>query len=169
MLDVQFESEEYEFSNIEEKDIEYVSQWIKENNEDGTCYSLDSQIFYRRFLEYYVTENEIFIKVKKDEKIVGVFKGRLELDKRKELFIWLFIIDKELRSAGIGTEIIEIIIDYFKEKFHVNSIDVGVSEDNHDGIAFWNMRNFEYLRNVQDFFENNEEEKCDLVIMERNI
>lgn len=169
MLDVQFESEEYEFSNIEEIDIEYVSQWIKENNEDGTCYSLDSQIFYRRFLEYYVTENEIFIKVKKGQKIVGVFKGRLEVDKKKELFIWLFIIDKEFRSVGMGTEIIEIVIKYFKEKFDVNTIEVGVAEDNYEGIAFWNMRNFKHLRKVQDFFENNEEEKCDLVIMGRNI
>ena len=114
MIDIGFKFKDYVVSSVEEDGLEELNNWIKINNrEDHTCYSLDSQMFYRRFLEYYVTENEFFLEIHKNNELVGVFKGRLELENKKELFIWLFIIKKELRNEGYGSEIVAGVIEYF--------------------------------------------------------
>ena len=168
MLNIQFKDEEYEFSSIEEADLDILSEWIKSNNDnDNTCYSLDNQIFYRRFLEYYMTDSESFIKVCKEDKIVAVFKGRLELEKKRELFIWLFVMDKSLRNKGIGTKIINSIMKYFKEDYAIEYVEAGVVEDNSNGIKFWNSLNFNIERTVDNFFDDGNGKERNLVIMKK--
>ena len=169
MLNIQFKYEEYEFSSIEETDLDILSEWIKSNNDnDNTCYSLDNQIFYRRFLEYYMTDSESFIKVCKEDKIVAVFKGRVELEKKNRLFIWLFVVDKSLRNKGVGTKIIETIMNYFIKTYNIETIEAGVIENNTSGIDFWNSMKFTVQRTVEDFFDDGEGKERNLVIMKRD-
>ena len=169
MLNIQFENEEYEFSSIVESDLDILSEWIKINNDtDNTCYSLDEQIFYRRFLEYYMTDSESFIKVCKDNKIVAVFKGRLELESRNRLFIWLFLVDKSLRNKGVGTKIIETIMNYFIKTYKIETLEAGVVENNTSGIDFWNSMKFTVQRTVENFFDDGEGKERNLVIMKRD-
>lgn len=168
VINIHFENKVYTFSSVVKEDLSKLSEWIKENNEeDHTCYSLDNQIFYRRFLEYYVTENESFIKVHKGSKLVAVFKGRLELENKRELFIWLFVVEKGLRNEGIGSEIVETIIEYFMKEYKIDTVEVGVVGSNLEGISFWNSRNFEVARVSKDFFEDKESKERNLVIMKR--
>ena len=160
MIDIGFKFKDYLVSSVEEDGLEELNNWIKINNsEDHTCYSLDSQMFYRRFLEYYVTENEFFLEIHKNNELVGVFKGRLELENKKELFIWLFIIKKELRNEGYGSEIVAGVIEYF--------IKVGVVQNNLEGISFWDSKGFKVERIAKDFFQDEEENGRNLVIMQR--
>ena len=168
MLNIQFDCNGYRFSSVEERDLNELAKWIKENNkEDDTCYSLDSQIFYRRYLEYYVTDNESFIKVYKDNKLIAVFKGRVELEGKSELFIWLFIMEESARNEGLGSEIVEIIIEYFIREYKIDTIEVGVVENNLEGISFWSSRNFQVARVSKDFFEDKKANERNLVIMKR--
>lgn len=168
MVDIDFEFKDYIVSSVEEDGLEELNNWIKINNsEDYTCYSLDSQMFYRRFLEYYVTENEFFLEIYKNNELVGVFKGRLELENKKELFIWLFIIKKELRNEGYGSEIVEGVIEYFMRLYTIDTIKVGVVQNNLEGISFWNSKGFKVERMTKDFFQDEEENGRNLVIMQR--
>lgn len=169
MVGVSFKFNDYIVSSVEEYGLEELNTWIKvNNNKDNICYSLDNQMFYRRFLEYYVTESEYFLKVYRDGEIVGVFKGRLELEGKKELFIWLFVIKKELRNEGMGSEIIENIIEYFIGNYTVDTIKVGVIQDNLEGISFWNSNGFIVERVSKDFFQDEKGRARNLVIMQRN-
>lgn len=168
MIDISFDFKDYKVSSVEEYGLEELNTWIKENNtEDNTCYSLDSQMFYRRFLEYYVTENEYFLKIYKDNDLVGVFKGRLELESKNELFIWLFIIKKELRNEGYGSEIVEGVIEYFIRQYNIDTIKVGVIQNNLEGISFWDSKGFKIERIAKDFFQDEKENGRNLVIMQR--
>ncbi|MFQ8921598.1 MAG: GNAT family N-acetyltransferase [Clostridium paraputrificum] len=168
MVDIDFEFKDYIVSSVEEDGLEELNNWIKINNsEDHTYYSLDSQMFYRRFLEYYVTENEFFLEIYKNNELVGVFKGRLELENKKELFIWLFIIKKELRNEGYGSEIVEGVIEYFMRLYTIDTIKVGVVQNNLEGISFWNSKGFKVERMTKDFFQDEEENGRNLVIMQR--
>jgi len=170
MVYVNFHHSDYNFSSVEEEDLSSLNLWIKKNNEeDSNFYSLDPQLFYRRFLEYYVTENESFIKVTKNGAIIAVFKGRFEFDKKKELFIWLFIIEKELRDEGLGTKIINKILECFKSEFKINMVQVGVVEKNNEGISFWNSLGFETMRISKNFFQDGEKNNSNLVIMGKEI
>lgn len=168
MIDIGFKFKDYVVSSVEEDGLEELNNWIKINNrEDHTCYSLDSQMFYRRFLEYYVTENEFFLEIHKNNELVGVFKGRLELENKKELFIWLFIIKKELRNEGYGSEIVSGVIEYFIRQYTIDTIKVGVVQNNLEGISFWDSKGFKVERIAKDFFQDEEENGRNLVIMQR--
>ena len=170
MVYVNFNHNEYKFSCVEERDLSVLNLWIKENNQEvSTLDSLDPQLFYRRFLEYYVTEDESFIKVTRNGEIIAVFKGRFEFNKKKELFIWLFIIEKRLRNEGVGTEIINEILECFKKQFNINMVQVGVVEKNIDGISFWKSLGFETRRISENFFQTDEIDNRNLVIMGKKI
>jgi len=170
MVYINFNDNQYNFSSVEEEDLINLNLWMRRNNEEkSTCDSLDPQLFYRRFLEYYVTENESFIQVTRNGEIIAVFKGRFEFDKKKELFIWLFIMEKKIRNEGLGTEIINRILKHFKNKFNINMVLAGVVEKNIQGISFWNSLGFETIRISKNFFQSEEKNDGNLVIMGKKI
>ena len=147
MLQVDFSYGDYTFKSIRSCDVKKVASWIKDNmDKNDSCYSLDGDIFYRRFLEYYMADDECFIEIYKNNEIVAVFKGRLEKTQDNQLVIWFFIMDKLKRNEGIGSAIIEIIVQYFKKVHNINSIQVGVVENNMEGISFWNSMGFDVSR-----------------------
>lgn len=167
MINVYFNYGDYTFESVNEDDLVYLGEWIRENNEeDSTCYSLEPQVFYRRYLEYYVADDESFVKITKDGNIVAVFKGRFEMEKKKELFIWLFIIDKKLRNRGEGSVIINKVIDYFREKYFIDRVRTGVVESNIKGVAFWNSLGFNVSRVTKNFFDGTNNDR-NLVIMNK--
>ncbi|WP_143315660.1 GNAT family N-acetyltransferase [Clostridium sp. HBUAS56017] len=168
MVNVDFKYEDYAFESVTENDLQLLSEWIKENSEeDNNCYSLEPQIFYRRYLEYYVASGESFIKVSKEGKIIAVFKGRFEMEKGNELFIWLFIIDKKLRNRGEGSIIISKVIEYFKMNFFIDKVEVGVVQSNLGGISFWNSLGFHVSRVTKGFFDGDNDYERNLVIMNK--
>lgn len=168
MLQSDFSYGDYKFKSIRSSDVERVVNWIRDNiDEKESYYSLDSDIFYRRFLEYYISENECFMEIYKNNQLVAVFKGRLEKMNHKELVIWFFVMDKLKRNEGIGTSIIDLIIKYFKEVHNIDDILVGVVQNNMEGISFWNSMGFDVSRISRNFFDGYEEKDRNLVIMKK--
>lgn len=91
MIDVEFYYEDFKITSVKKNDIDILNEWIILNDKFSVdLFSLDKQLFFRRFLEYYLTEEELFLKIEKDQEIYGVFKGRLELQGKSEMFIWLY-------------------------------------------------------------------------------
>lgn len=170
MVDINFDWDNYKFRSIKKDDLDVLSRWIEKNNHDESIkYSSDIQMLYRRYLEYYMTEDEVFIKVIKNDKIIAIFKGRFENFNKKELFLWLFIIEGSSRSEGIGSSIIKIIMKEFKNKYGINVIEAGVVENNIEGISFWNSLGFEVNRITEKFFTKENGENESLVIMRRKV
>ena len=167
MLDVAFDYNEYEFSSVKECDINILYRWMKKNNNEDNVSMLDEQILYRRFLECYVTEDEFFIKVVKNNKIHGVIKGSINRDKKKELFLWLFVVDKENRNRGEGKRIIKIFLNYICKKYSLVSVKVGVSSDNIKALDFWEYLGFKVHRTCKNFFQISDTVFANLVVMNK--
>lgn len=168
MVNINFNYENYTFESVKESDFKELIEWMRKNNEtDDITYSLDSQVFYQRFIEYYVTDNECFIIIKKENNIVGVFKGRLDLEDKEELFIWYFTIDRKFRGKGVGSEIIERIIEYFESRYSISVTKVGIVENNIGALNFWTRIRFTFLRSTKNFFCYEAEENKGLVILKR--
>ncbi|SFC31525.1 GNAT family N-acetyltransferase [Clostridium uliginosum] len=166
MVNIEFNYDDFKITSVKREDIDELNKWILLNdkcNEDA--FSLDRQLFYRRFLEYYLTEEELFIKIEKNNEICGVFKGRFELEEKSELFIWLYIIDSKFRNKGLGNEILKEILKYFKKFYYIELFKVGVNVENKKAINFWNKAGFTKLRISKDFFEDTEENTADLIIL----
>ena len=166
MIQINFNYEDYKFSSINEKDVVELNEWIINNGrESSSCTSLDPQILYRRFLEYYFTEDEVYLKINKANNMIGIFKGRIEENSR--FFIWLFIIDKELRNKGIGSKLLEELTSYLEQDKGIKDIRVGVAESNQEAIAFWKRCYFKIDRISKNFFEGPNSQQKDMIIMKR--
>ncbi|MGN2370463.1 GNAT family N-acetyltransferase [Clostridium cagae] len=168
MIDVEFYYEDFKITSVKKSDINILNEWIILNDKFSVdLFSLDKQLFFRRFLEYYLTEEELFLKIEKDGEIYGVFKGRLELQEKSELFIWLYLIDSRFRNKGIGKNMLMEILQYFKSRYYIDSFKVGVNLKNEKAIKFWNNIGFNKLRITKNFFEDNKYETSDLLILNK--
>ncbi|WP_252224455.1 GNAT family N-acetyltransferase [Clostridium sp. ZBS2] len=168
MVDVEFYYEDFEITSVKKSDIDRLNKWIILNDKFSVdLFSLDQQLFFRRFLEYYLTEEELFLKIEKDNEIYGVFKGRLELQEKSELFIWLYLIDSRFRNKGLGKNMLIEILQYFKSKYCIECFKVGVNSKNNRAVKFWNNSGFNKLRIAKNFFEDSKYETSDLLILNK--
>ncbi|MDR5586137.1 MULTISPECIES: GNAT family N-acetyltransferase [Clostridium] len=168
MVDVEFYYEDFEITSVKKSDIDRLNKWIILNDKFSVdLFSLDQQLFFRRFLEYYLTEEELFLKIEKDNEIYGVFKGRLELQEKSELFIWLYLIDSRFRNKGLGKNMLIEILQYFKSKYCIECFKVGVNSKNKRAVKFWNNSGFNKLRIAKNFFEDSKYETSDLLILNK--
>lgn len=166
MISIDFVYDGYSFSSIRRCDLKVINEWIIENDGDISSYSfVDPQILYRRFLEYYITEDEVYIKIVRNNNIAGIFKGRFE--GKDEFFVWLYIIDEKLRKNGLGTKFLEVLISYFKDKRGIDNIRVGIAESNIAAISFWESCKFKIDRVSKGFFEGKNSKHEDMIIMRR--
>lgn len=168
MLDVAFDYNEYEVKNIEECDVDVLYDWMKRNNTYKYDFiSLDKQLLYRRYLEYYFDEDEFFVKVLKNGEIEGVIKGCINGDCKKDLFLWYFLIDKDNRNKGEGRKIINVFSQYVCKRYELKNVKVGVGSDNDGALNFWQSLGFEKFRVSKRFFQVSDTDFEDLVIMNK--
>lgn len=165
MFDIHLVIDDISITSLEKQDILPVQKWINLQNHNSLSEKpLASKEFYERFLEYYVSENEFFLKICKEDKLIGVLKGRMEFKTNNEAWLWYFLIDHEYRQQGIGSYIITNIIKYFIEELGVDHIYTGVSEKDISFIKFWKNNNFRLQRVAKNFF-NVSGEDLDMLIM----
>ncbi|WP_052447288.1 GNAT family N-acetyltransferase [Clostridium polynesiense] len=162
MLNLNVIHDDIVISSINKEDICCVQKWIEKQNHclDERIYanSLDMDEFMKRFIEYYVCEDEIFFKIEKDSKIIGLVKGRLEHKETQELFIWFFMVDTELRNKGIGRKILNVIMDYFNNNMDTKVFSAGVCSSDTKAINFWEENCFSLVRITKNFFKADEDE-----------
>ena len=169
MLDLALIKDGIAISSINKEDAFSVSQWIEsEKNslgEPSYINSIKFDEFMKRFIEYYITDNEIFLKLQREEEILGVLKGRIEDD---ELIIWFFMLGYKYRGKGLGKEIINMLIEHFYITEGIKSFSAAVSSGNKVGARFWENNDFEAVRITKNFFEDIDKDK-DLIIFKKVI
>jgi ribosomal protein S18 acetylase RimI-like enzyme len=166
MFDININTEDISILSIEREDIISVQKWINNQN----CNIKDNekilglQEFYERFLEYYVSEGEFFLKIIKDERLIGVLKGRLEFKMSNEVWLWYFLLDSDFRGTGIGSKIITSLKSYFIECLGINDFYASVCEQDIRALRFWNNNGFKLIRVSKGYFST-ENENLDMLIL----
>jgi RimJ/RimL family protein N-acetyltransferase len=169
MFDINIHFDDIHISSIVRQDIIQIQKWI--NNQDvyggkALVKPLDLDEFVERFIEYYMSESEFFLKVEKSGELIGIFKGRVEFKNPNEALIWCYILDKPLRGNGYGTKILNNILAYFKDNLGIVNFSTGIVEGNNRAVKFWNKNGFNLLRISKDFF-NIEGKEFDMLIFRR--
>lgn len=169
MLDLALIKDGIAISSISKEDAFSISQWIEREknylNESSSINSIEFDEFMKRFIEYYITDNEIFLKLQREDEIIGVLKGRIE---GKELIFWFFMLGYKFRGIGLGKEIINIIIEHFYNAKGIKSFSAAVSSGNEQALRFWKNNDFEAVRITKNFFEDINNDK-DLIIFKKVI
>lgn len=166
MFDVHIQLEDINISSIEKQDVLDIQKWINYQNCNSTDIDepLPLKEFYERFLEYYISESEFFLKINQGDKLIGVLKGRIEFKNTNEVWLRYFLLDHNLRGRGIGSKIINNIKDYFSNNLGIDSFYTGVCEKDTRILKFWKKNNFQLFRISKNYFDNDGQE-LDMIIM----
>ena len=78
MLDIKLTIDNMAILSIQKEDIPYVGDYLESEYKLQTE-ELEINNIYEKFLEYYISENEFFLKIndKKTNEILGIIKGRV--------------------------------------------------------------------------------------------
>jgi ribosomal protein S18 acetylase RimI-like enzyme len=169
MFDINVHFEDISISSIEQEDIVEIQEWInRQDAHDRNALNkpLDLKEFVERFIEYYMSESEFFLKVKKGSRLIGIFKGRVEFRNPNEVLIWCYILDSEYRGDGLGTKILTKIIEYFKNDLGIGNFSTGIMEGNNLAVRFWKKNRFNLIRISKSFFSI-EGKDLDMLILKR--
>ncbi|MEA4827948.1 MAG: GNAT family N-acetyltransferase [Clostridium sp.] len=148
MFDIKLKFNEIEIVSIEKEDLLNIYKWLKNESEYMNEYDMnlvDELQFYERFLEYYVSECEFFLKINQCNQLIGIIKGRIEFKNPNEVWITYFILDSNVRNAGLGSEILQAIVKYFNKDFGIVNFYAKIEEFS-QSIDFWKKNNFSILK-----------------------
>lgn len=153
MFDIKIEFDKIQIQSVEKDDLKVIYDWIKVNDDysqDRYSMEINYEEFYQRFLEYYFSECEFFLKVNKREKLVGIFKGRTEFKNPNEVWLSYLSVDKEFRKSGLGSKVLQRILKYFYNDCGIFNFYAKTNDDK--SVNFWIKNDF-YV--VNDFENTN--------------
>lgn len=137
MFYIDLEFEDIRICSVEKEDLSGIYAWIT-HEED----SLEESQFYERFLEYYLSECEFFLKINKNNNLIGVIKGKVEFKNPNEVWIRYFSLDSKERNRGLGSKILRNIIKYFFMDCSIWNFYAEIKEVNSESLIFWKKNGF---------------------------
>jgi len=167
MFDIELLIDDIRLSSVEKEDVQIIKDWMQEemNSKNSELWTDISELD-DRFLEYYMSENEFFLKVIKNNKLVGILKGRVEFKKTNDVFIGCFILDCNLRGEGLGSRILLETIKYFEKNFGIYNFYTSIIDGSKEAIKFWTKNSFVLHRISRNFFNIKGKER-DMLIFKR--
>ncbi|WP_097026070.1 GNAT family N-acetyltransferase [Clostridium peptidivorans] len=169
MLDVNLIIDNMIISSIQKEDIPYVGNYFK-----SQCKSQNEELeisnIYEKFLEYYVSENEFFLKIndKETNDILGIIKGRVEFKNPHEAWIWSISLNQSIRSKGIGSIILKELSIYLKEEYGVRCFYTRIIKENSSKLNFWTKNGYEIIKVSKDIYKINDK-KTNMFVLKKSI
>lgn len=167
MLDIKVAFDDIIMSNVQKKDVVILHKWINSQNrysEDEEVNFMELEELYDRFLECYISESEFFLKIYKENRLIGLIKGRLEFKNNIEAWVWCLFIEKNIRCKGIGSKVLKEFMKYVKSEYGVNDFYTTVMEKNNRIMNFWKNNGYEILRISKNYYNINGKD-LDMIIL----
>jgi len=123
---------------------------------------LNREVYSKSYFEaLYQNYPQGFIVAKIKEKIIGYTISR---PKNESAEIISLAVDPSWREKGIGTELINFLINLFKER-GIKKISLHVRTENKEAISFYQNLNFKILNKSKNYYRNGK----DAYLMEKEI
>ena len=149
MVEVSIKYNGVSISSVEKDDAKYIKQWFMNRNNMmyyGTSDNAQIKEFDEIFLGYYISECEIFLKIAKDNELIGIFKGRIEFKDENIIWISYFALDDIYIDNEEGKSFLEKILEYFARNYGINSFLIGVSDGEKRKLNFFKNNGFYVIR-----------------------
>ena len=160
MLDIDINFEDIELSNIQKCDLHYIEKWNE--SEEGFNFSQLND----RFLESVLSECEYFLKIVKNNKFIGIIKGRVEFKNINEAWVWFYYLNEEENTEGLDCKIMEELLSYFSQEYDIRIFFTRVAAEDSVSVKLWESIGFKPLRLVRNFYNINDK-SMDMLIMEK--
>ncbi|MBZ9636164.1 GNAT family N-acetyltransferase [Clostridium sp. FP1] len=168
MFNIDIVFDDVSIMSVEKEDITKIEDWINSKQGFNIDASQDYGIvdFYERYLEYYVSEGEYFLKVLRGSELIGIIKGRIEFKNPNEVWIMCYLIEFGLCDVDVATTIIDEFIKHLYKNYGIRNFYTFVSADNKGMMKIWKNNNFEISRVTSNFLEINSKDK-DILILKK--
>lgn len=170
MFNIDIKFNDVSIINVEKEDIFKIKNWINNqhvyNIEDGLNYGIRE--FYERYLEYFVSEGEYFVKVLCKNELIGILKGRIEFKNPNEVWIMCYLMESKMYGDDVSTRIINEFLKHFHENYGISNFYTFVSANNNVMLKLWKNNNFEISRVTNNFLELDSKNN-DMLILKKTI
>ena len=170
MFNIDIKFDDISIISVEKEDVATIESWINKqqilNIDAGKNYGINE--FYERYLEYYLSEGEYFLKVLCGSKLIGVIKGRIEFKNPNEVWIMCYLLEFKLYAEDISTTIIKKFLEHLYENYGIRNFYTFVSTNNHDMLRLWKNNSFEISRVTSNFLKIDSEDS-DILILKKTI
>jgi hypothetical protein len=170
MFNIDIKFDDINILNVEKEDVINIESWINSQqavNVDAlNNYGIKE--FYERYLEYYLSEGEYFLKVLSGDKLIGIIKGRIEFKNPNEVWIMCYLIEFRLHRSEIFNTIINEFLKHLYKNYGISNFYTFVSTNNHVMLELWKSNNFEISRITSNFLELDSKED-DILILKKRI
>ena len=170
MFNIDIRFDDISILSVEKEDVVTIESWINKqqilNIDAGKNY--DIKDFYERYLEYFLSEGEYFLKVLRRSRLIGVIKGRIEFKNPNEVWIMCYLLELNLYGDHISTTIINKFLNHLYENYGIRDFYTIVSTKNEDMLKVWKNNNFEVSRVTSNFLQINSEDS-DMLILKKRI
>lgn len=170
MFNIDILSHDLSIINVEKEDIVKIEKWINNQRVLNIAAKKNYGVveFYERYLEYYVSEGEYFVKVLFGSKLIGIIKGRIEFKNPNEVWIMCYLIEFKLYSTDIATSIINKFTTHLYENYGMRNFYTFVSVNNKEMLELWENNDFKISRVTSNFIEADGKDK-DILILKKTI
>ncbi|MGH4125923.1 MAG: GNAT family N-acetyltransferase [Clostridium sp.] len=168
MFNIDIVFDDVSIMSVEKEDIIKIEKWINSQQVFNIDASQDYGImeFYERYLEYYLSEGEYFLKVMRGSELIGIIKGRIEFKNPNEVWIMCYLIEFRLYSLEISNTIINEFLKHLYKNYGIRNFYTFVSADNQAMLKLWKNNKFEISRVTSNFLEINKQDK-DILILKK--
>ena len=171
MFQISINYKDINISSVVMEDIKSIQQWFNEKNQlvyYGNDEYLGISELNEIFLEYYVSESEIFLKIIKANEVIGLFKGRLEFKDKNIIWISCFVLEHLNLDSNEENIILDEILKFFLHNYGISEFLIGVSVKEKETLNLLKSNGFKLVRISNDFLISNED-SSNTMIMKRNI
>lgn len=172
MLSLSVTDKELLIKDISKDQLREINEWLKDTEcykyAMGTDQPITIDDLYEKYLEVLVNAHEFFLGISTFENFIGFIRGRVDYHGEGEIWIMSMLIDVSYQNKGIGTRVLDLVMNEFKEKLGITKFYTCLVDDNITGRSFWESNCFSPHRFTKGYFTI-ENKSCDLVIMIRNI
>lgn len=150
MFDLSIIDNDISILNVEKEDLNYISSWMNSKSIFRNPEILNVNFVRERYIEACVSESEIFLKILKDDKFIGMVKGRIEFKEKNEVWFMYFDIENEVMSQTANRSL-ESLMKCFSNLYGINRFMVVIPEKHKRLLRFYKENNFKIYRLIRDF------------------
>jgi len=156
MLDLLYNFSEFEISSIYEDDVSYLKKWLNNITKTNKKFNdIKIEDVDERYLEYLVSEGEIFLKICKNNKIIGLVKGRIEFGEVNKVWFSTVIFDIKQISEKEKLNLINKVLSGLSNEYCIGEFVISIASDDKDNLNFWSQMGFQLSRISKNYYEIN--------------
>ena len=159
MFSLNIQNDNLYFRDIKPDHLPLILNWYNKVDNFKYATGIDSPIslgaLHQKYAETAICKDEFFAGIYslKEEKMIGILKGRLKYKGIDTVWISSIVIDNIYQQKGYGKSAIFLLLDYLKINNKIGGVYLAVIEENAQGREFWKKQSFQELRKMENYLK----------------